>query len=182
MSPASFHICVCCCSPRTFQTLSVGSYSPPEEKLYMGWVCRYAKSLSLSKTKDLCEVILKVNVTMRSRVRERRTSFLFSFSISSFTGRSLLAYSHSFMPFSFCAYFFLLVFSFTQMVQICSTERHRREVLSGGVCRWFYCGIPAQVRRREIPALNLPRLLHRHLLLPLRLSDICLSATEDFCP
>ena len=39
----------------------------------MGWVCRYAKSLSLSKTKDLCEVILKVNVTMRSRVRERRT-------------------------------------------------------------------------------------------------------------
>lgn len=44
-----------------------------EEKLYMGWICRHAESLSLSKTKDLCEVILKVNVTMRSRVRERRT-------------------------------------------------------------------------------------------------------------
>lgn len=45
----------------------------PEEKLYMGRICWHAESLSLSKTKDLCEVILKANVIMRSRVRERRT-------------------------------------------------------------------------------------------------------------
>ncbi len=31
-----------------------------------------AENLSFSKTKDLCEVILKANVIMRGRVRERR--------------------------------------------------------------------------------------------------------------
>jgi len=44
-----------------------------EEKLHMGWICRYAKSISACQTKDLCQVILEVNVTLRSRMRERHT-------------------------------------------------------------------------------------------------------------
>lgn len=44
-----------------------------DEKLYMGWIYRYAESVSACQTKDICKFILKANVTMRSRMREWRT-------------------------------------------------------------------------------------------------------------